>query len=227
MTETARPVITGAYIIYSADVLGSESFIEDMSPARHLPAGFREGTWRRRVREIVASRFVQTEGDEEYEYGYLGKESGDVRWFPAGYLDAAATKLPDDGYDGDAGEGRHRKWAGELTGAEWRIFADAYLIDLDGDGLPERYEETLGMLTLEYGAIGAVSVDNREGWDDYHGTVIDSTIYANFMMSGPACQVCGGLLEQVDVNAPGEWAHADPEPEDRHAPVMPDTGDES
>lgn len=229
MTETPEtqvlPVITGAYIIYNADVLSyRESFIESMSPAMHMPAGFKDSTWRKRVREIVAAKFTQTEGDDQYDFGYLGKESGNVRYFPAGYLDAEGTELPDDDYEGRTGEGRHRKWVGELTGAEWRIFADAYLIDLDERGLPERYEETLGMLTVEYGAIGAISVDNREGWNDSHGEVIDSSFYINFMMSGPACQVCDGLLEQAPGNGPDEWTHADGKPDDSHAPVMPDAG---
>ena len=169
------------YVIYDADVLADGTrFIERMSPADHMPAG--HSGLRKRVREIVASRFTQTEGDEQYEYGYLGRESTppNIRWFPYGAIDAEGTE-PDDGYEGETGAGQHRKWTAELTRAEWIIFADAYLIDLDGDGYPVEYEETMGAIT-EHGHLEAVSVDNREGWNDGHGggEVIDSGMYVSF-----------------------------------------------
>lgn len=37
----------------------------------------------------------------------------------------------------------------------------------------------------------------------------------------PGCDVCGLPLERVDVNGPGEYAHAGDEPTDGHAPVLP------
>lgn len=187
MTTFPAGRFSAVYIIYDADVLSyRESFIERMSPAVHLPAG--HTGLRKRVREIVASRFTETEGNEEYGYGYLGKESSRPRWFPYGTIDADGTAPPDyetepDAPDYELGEGQHRKWAGELSRAEWLIFADSYMIDLDADGYPARYDETLGSLTIIDGQpmhLEAVSVDNREGWDDYHGTVIDSTMYVSF-----------------------------------------------
>lgn len=172
---------SSVYVIYDADVLADGTgFIERMSPAEHMPAG-RSGL-RKRVREIVAGRFYQTEGDEEYGYAYLGSESRPprVRWFPYNAIDADGTG-PDDDYEGELGAGQHRKWVGELTRCEWLIFADSYYIDLDGAGYPVWYEETMGSLT-EHGHLEAVNVDNREGWDDAYGgeTVISSGMYVSF-----------------------------------------------
>lgn len=208
------------YVIYDADVLSyRESFIEAMSPAAHLPAGYPDG-WRKRVREIVASRFVQTEGNEQYDFGYLGKEHNPphVSYFPYGAIDERGT-LPEDacerdqatcarcgerirfaegawldntdgegdtddyGQDGEhepvTGQGQHRKWVAELSRAEWLIFAHSYCIDLDADGYPAQYEETMGSLT-EHGHLEAVAVDNRDGWQDGHGEVISSQMYVSF-----------------------------------------------
>lgn len=176
---------SAVYIIYDADVRAySETFIEDMSPASHLPAGFPDGSLRKRVREIVASRFDQTEGNEQYDFGYLGKHGGSPRYFPYGTIDADGTPPPDyeaepDAPDYELGEGQHRKWVAELSRAEWLIFADAYLIELDDAGYPVEYEETMGAMT-EHGHLEAVSVRNREGWDNYHGQVIDSDMYVSF-----------------------------------------------
>lgn len=171
---------SAVYVIYDADVLADrERFIEQMSPAHHLPAGYTG--LRKRVREVVASRFTQTEGDEQYGYGYLGKESTvpNIRFFPYNGIDAEGT-LPDDDYDGELGAGQHRKWVAELTRCEWLIFADSYIIELDGAGYPAEYEETMGSIT-EYGHLEAVSVNNREGWNDSSGgEVIDSGMYVSF-----------------------------------------------
>jgi hypothetical protein len=169
---------TSVYVIYDADVTAySESFIERMAPASHMPAG--HSGLRKRVREIVASRFTQTEGNEQYDYGYLGKDGGNPDYFPYNAIDAGGT-LPDDDYEGETGNGQHRKWVGELTRSEWLIFADAYYITLDDAGYPAEYEETMGSLT-EHGHLEAVSVQNREGWNDASGSsVIDSTMYVSF-----------------------------------------------
>lgn len=172
---------SAVYVIYDADVrCYRQSFIEQMSPGVHMPAG--HNGLRQRVREIVASRFEQTEGDEQYDFGYLGKETGNVSYYPYGAVDAEGT-YPDDDYDGETGEGQHRKWVGELTRAEWIIFADSYSIDLDDAGYPAEYEETAGSLTMIDGQpvhLEAVSVDNTEGWNDLHGTVIHSDMYISF-----------------------------------------------
>jgi len=163
------------------------------------------------VREIVAAKFTETEGDDQYDYGYLGTEHNppQVRYFPYGYTDEEGLEEPaectgcfgmgtaQDAYgshpcrecDGrgtaEAGQGQHRKWAAMLTGAEWRIFADAYLIDLDGRGMPAEYAETLGSIT-EYGHLPAVCVDNTEGWNSgYSDPVLESQMYLSFLMSGP------------------------------------------
>ena len=171
--ETRR--FTAVYIIYSADVVGSEREIERMSPADHLTAGYIG--LRKRVGEIVASRFVQTEGDDQYDYEYLGRELGNPAYLPA-------ADEPDDNEDPDAYQGRHRKWTGELSRAEWLIFADRYLIDLDDRGYPEKYEDTLGAIT-EYGHLFAVAVDNSEGWQSGNGPWwVASDFYVSF--AGPA-----------------------------------------
>jgi hypothetical protein len=176
--------IQSVYIIYSADVLSDTSrFIEDMSPEKHMPAGFNGGPeWEKRV--DIASKFTQTEGDEQYDFGYLGKESGNVHYFPYQYLDSEATELPDDDFDGESGQGQHRKWVAELSYDEWLVFADSYIIDLNDEGMPESYEETMGSLTIEYGHIPSISVDNSEGWNSpgTPGEVIDSTFYLSFAL---------------------------------------------
>jgi hypothetical protein len=188
----AQP-FTHVYIIYDADVLADGTrFIEQMSPAQHMPAGYSGDT--HAEHERIAALFTQTEDDSQYEYGYLGKESGDVRYFPYSAIDAEGT-LPDDDYEGATGDGQHRKWTAELTRDEWLAFAGAYLIDLDDNGYPERYEETMGSLT-EHGHLEAVSVDNREGWEDGSGgQVIGSGMYVSFAYaSDPA----GGSLRNAD-----------------------------
>jgi hypothetical protein len=196
---------TDVYVIYDADVLAETSrFIDRMSPAVHMTAGYSGERQAEHAR--IAALFTQTEGDEEYSFGYLGSEHNPprVRYFPAGFTDAEGTTEPaecaackgmgndpaDPGYDCQAcdgrgsepcGQGYHRKWVAELTRDEWLAFADAYAVDLDADGYPDRYEETLGSIT-EHGHLEAVSVDNREGWDDYYSndTVINSGMYVSF-----------------------------------------------
>lgn len=110
-----------------------------------------------RVRNFLGEgRLHQTEGDEAYDYNYLSEECGDDRY--------------ENGY--------HRKWAGLLSLEDWLKFADAYGIDLDDDGVPERYEETMGSIT-DLGHLPAISVDDSEGWNSGYedGGVIDSNIY--------------------------------------------------
>jgi hypothetical protein len=72
----------------------------------------------------------------------------------------------------------HRKWCGELTWERWLEFASRYCIDLDDDGMPEHYNDTMGSLT-EYGHIPAIHVDNSEGWNSGYddGGVFDSNFY--------------------------------------------------
>ena len=142
----------GVYIIMSADIVGSEEELDGMDPTKSSG----------RYPESTFPALVQTEGNEQYDYGYLG--------------DAYAAADPE--HEGDlVGDGRHRKWAGELSPDEWQGFASRYMIDLDDDGLPERYEETMGSIT-EYGHLPALSVNNTEGWDPTD--VIDSSIYVSF-----------------------------------------------
>lgn len=178
------------YIIYSADVLSETSrFIDEMSPAQHMPAGFHSDSEPFMQRAAIAAKFTLTEGDDQYDYGYLGSEYNPPRieYFPYGYLDKEATVEPPEDYEGPTGSGQHRKWVGELTWDEWLVFADSYVIDLDSQGIPERYEETLGSLTVEYGHIPAMSVDNAEGWDSpgCRGSVIDSGFYISFAGDEP------------------------------------------
>jgi hypothetical protein len=97
---------------------------------------------------------VLTEDDDQYDYQYLAKDDeSSVYW-----------------------DGMHRKWAGELSWERWLEFAKAYLIDLDDDGMPEHYSDTMGTIT-ELGHIPAVSVDDTEGWG--YGEVIDSNVYVS------------------------------------------------
>jgi hypothetical protein len=166
--ETRR--FTHVYVIYDADVVGSEAEINCMSPASHLPAGY--NGWRKRVGEIVAGRFTQTEDDSQYDYGYLAQETRNDKYLPA-------EDIPDD-YEGDGYQGRHRKWVGLLTRGEWLIFADRYLIELDDRGFPVDYTDTLGAIT-EYGHLDAVSVDNSEGWQSGYGPWwVSSGFYVSF-----------------------------------------------
>jgi hypothetical protein len=165
--ENETREFTRVYIIYDADVLGSEADINRMSPHAHLPSGYRG--YRKRVGEIVASRFTQTEDDDQWDYAELGD---DDRWL-------SAADIPDD-YEGDGYQGRHRKWVAELTRSEWLIFADRYNVDLNSRGFPLYYEDTMGSIT-EYGHLDAVSVDNSEGWGSFDGPAfVSSGFYVSF-----------------------------------------------
>ena len=82
----------------------------------------------------------------------------------------------------DRFKGPHRKWCGDLTWDRWLQFADRYCIELDDNGMPERYDETMGSLTMA-GLLPAVRVDNTEGWSSGYddGGVIDSSFYITFL----------------------------------------------
>jgi hypothetical protein len=165
MSEDRFPGWARVLVIYDADVLSARpSFIEEMSPAAHID-GQHAG---------VAAAFTQTEGDEQYDFGYLAAEGASSRYLP----------YEPDFDEEERGEGQHRKWVGELSREDWRIFADAYQIDLDpATDLPLRYEETMGSIT-QYGHLEAISVDNREGWNDFAGEVISSSMYLSFATEG-------------------------------------------
>lgn len=197
------------YVIYDADVAGSETDINRMSPASHMPAGWGND---HRLMSAIAKRFTQTEDDEEYHYGYLGEETGNIvyravkdtpeckvcascgnpcQWSDSedrlfhGTADDDEDQAPEDSerdldHDAISGyQGRHRKWVAELTRYEWLQFADAYYVDLD-NGYPVDYEDTMGSLT-EHGLLFAVSVDNSEGWQDYSGPMfVSSSFYVSF-----------------------------------------------
>lgn len=162
---------TRVYVIYSADILGSERDIEGMGPFRKAPE---HGDYA----ESFPGEWVQTEDDSNYEYGYLGDEGGDARFYPAGFADSEGTKEPDED-DDEYGEGRHRKWVGDLTIDEWRRVASQLCIDIHPNGVPERAEETMGAIT-EYGHLDAVAVLNTEGWEPTE--VIDSSLYVSFAL---------------------------------------------
>jgi hypothetical protein len=175
---------TLVYVIYDADVKADGvRFIERMSPACHLPAGHNGSE--RDARTAVAAKFTQTEGNDRYDFGYLGDERNprDITYYPYKCLDSEGLEVAPDDCE-VYGLGQHRKWTAELTRAEWLMFADDYLIVLDDEGIPERHEDTLGSLTVEYGAIPAICVDNREGWEDSSGgVVISSQMYLSFGVS--------------------------------------------
>jgi len=90
MSKTAR-IPDFAYIIYSADVTSDHTaFIERMSPAVHMTAGYSGealafGT-------ATAAKFTQTEGDEQYDLGYLADDSRprNPHYYPYGFADAEA-----------------------------------------------------------------------------------------------------------------------------------------
>jgi len=85
---------SAVYIIYSADVISeSDAEVERMSPTKHIPAGYPADSEAYKERAAVAAKFTKTEGDDQYDYGYLGDESGDPRYFPAGYVDAKGLEL--------------------------------------------------------------------------------------------------------------------------------------
>lgn len=153
-------MIERVYIIYSADILGVPSEIEEMSPVKRLPE--------------QADAWDQTEGDEQYDFGYLGDEDR-VSYYPFGYLDREGLEPAEEGQP--CGEGLHRKWVGDLSREQWLAFADAFCIDLDDNELPRDYEPTMGSIT-EYGHLPAISVDNTEGWTPTN--VIYSTMYCSF-----------------------------------------------
>lgn len=172
-------------VVYTASILGSDSEIERMGPAQHLPAGYRKPDeaagwhgYKYRVGEVVASRFAQTAGDEMYDFGYLAAEhDGDERYLPA-------RDMPDD-YEGDGYLGRRRIWVGNLSYPEWRVFADRYIIELDERGLPAGdYEDVWGGPSWD-GPV-QVSVDNTDGWESPRalGHVIDSSFQLAFMFAG-------------------------------------------
>lgn len=151
--------VESVYVIYSADILGTDAEIDSMGPLR-------TATDRHPYATPFPGEWVQTEGDEQYEYGYLADHGGD----------------PDYRAADEGGEGRHRKWVAELTPADWHATAAALCIDLDANGMPENYEDTLGSIT-EYGHIPAVAVDNTEGWSPTR--VVDSMLYLSFALSEP------------------------------------------
>jgi hypothetical protein len=219
------PTIESVYIIYHADVISPrESDIEGMAPASHVPKSI--GGAEPEAAKRIAEAFTETEGDDSYDYGYLGDESNDPRYYPLGYIDregfdkpfqvrvktedgdellpslapsieVAMESMQDRGYevldaiedeDRPVGMGRHRKWVGELSREDWFVFARAYSIEVDDDGLPTQYEDTMGSITAEYGHIPAVSIDNSEGWD-YPGfgygsveSVLDSRMYVSIAL---------------------------------------------
>lgn len=155
-TQTTKEQFASVYVIYSADIVGREDEIDGMGPFRKAPD---HGAYA----QPFPGEWVQTESDSEYGYGYLADEDLRPDWLPV-----------DEG-----GDGRHRKWVAELSLADWREVAEQLCIELEPNGLPEHYNETMGSLT-EYGAIPAVAVDNNEGWSPIR--VVDSMLYVSFAL---------------------------------------------
>jgi hypothetical protein len=148
------------YVIYSADILGSDREIDGMGPFRSAD---REAPYA----TPFPGKWTQTEGDEQYDYGYLADEDEGRN----------LAYLPADEHD--EGEGRHRKWVAELTLEDWQTVARALCIDIEDDGMPTEYTDTMGSIT-EYGHIPAVAIDNTEGWTPTR--VIDSMLYVSIML---------------------------------------------
>jgi hypothetical protein len=166
---------TDAYIhlIYSADILGTADEIEGMGPFRKAPD---HGPYAK----PMPGDWVETEGDEQYDYGYLADEANNPDFYPAGYADREGVAEPQEGEA--VGLGRHRKWVGWLTLVDWLAVAEMLCIELDDNHLPERFEETMGALT-EVGLIPAIAIDNTDGWSPTR--VIDSSIYMSVAVPDP------------------------------------------
>jgi len=122
----------------------------------------------------------ETEGDDQYDFGYLASECNDADYFPAGYADREGVAEPQEGEA--VGRGRHRKWVGLLSLPIWLRVAEMLCIELDDNHLPERSEDTMGALT-EFGHIPAIAIDNTDGWSPIQ--VIDSTIYMSVAVPDP------------------------------------------
>ena len=168
--EETMPEWTHVYIIYSADTVAEYPFIESMAPARMLKPYESQHD----ITGIVDA-FTLTEGDEQYDYGYLSDNGRRPEYLPYADRDDKTEYV-------NSHNGMHRKWVGELTREQWKVFAKAYCIDLDDNDIPEDYEDTMGSLT-EYGIIPAIAVDNTDGWGcAYYGSqpVIDSQMYLSF-----------------------------------------------
>jgi hypothetical protein len=161
------------YLIYSADILGTEEEIDGMGP-------FRKATARAPFATPFPGDWLQTEGDDQYDYGYLASECNNPDYFPAGYADAEGVAEPQEGEA--VGIGRHRKWVGLLTRQDWLTVAERLCIELDDNFLPENYEDTMGAIT-EYGVIPAIAIDNTDGWTPTR--VIDSNIFMSVAVPDP------------------------------------------
>ncbi len=130
-----------AYVIYSFDLTAdaSSATIEMMRP--------KVGEW------------VETEGDDQYEFDYLADECGDENYR----------------------DGRHRKYVAELTETELAAFVD----DVFGyslDEARERSEPTMGSIT-EFGHLPAYSL-NAEPMDWNVGGVTE-VIWCNAYVTDP------------------------------------------
>ena len=170
---------TAVYVIYSADVVGTHADMTRMSPASHM----RPATTATRIPNGRASRRCSPK--PKVTTSTISATS--ARRAATRVISRLATSMlrrtvePDADTDPELiGCGSHRKWVADLTRDEWLIFADAYLIDLDNTGYPERYEETMGSLT-EHGHLEAIAVDNSEGWQGGYGPqFVDSNMYVSF-----------------------------------------------
>lgn len=198
------PTIESVYIIYWADVVSRHpSNITGMAPASHVPASI--GGAEPEAAKRIAEAFTETEDDDEYGFGYLGDGCNEPRYYPFGYTDREGFEQPPEDVRGvwgfvaasqPVGMGMHRKWVGELSREDWFVFARAYNIEVDDDGMPTEYEDTMGSIT-EHGHIPAVSIDNSEGWD-YPGfgygnveEVIDSRMYVSIAVKQGANEQTG------------------------------------
>ena len=200
-TETFPGIdqIEAIYIIHSADTTrDGEGSLDHMASRVEPFLRTEDGEY----------GLVQTEGDDQYDFDYLADEMGKTTctWCDGSGASSPWESRP--GYwrysvelggigpitacehCGGTGEeesayrnGHHRKWAGLLPGDRYEEFCDAFMIDLDDTGLPERGDDTMGSLT-EYGHLPAISIDDSEGWNSGYsdGGVIDSNIYLSIML---------------------------------------------
>lgn len=147
------------YIIYSADVPPeSREMIEELDPNR-----IERHTAEPRMH---AGLWTRTEGDEQYDFDYLGEE-----------------------YEG----GAHGKWVAELNHEEFLALARDRCWDLDDDDRPTHIEQTMGSIT-EHGHLDAYAVHDYEGWQSsYWGSnpVIDAQFYVSegLIPEGATCEL--------------------------------------
>ena len=139
LSKLRRP--DGVYIIYSMDATCTDEWIDNAGPLN--PHRY----WKRRM---PIPEWIETEGNEQYDFGYLGKpsETGDTKYMSA--EDAEYQNVPDEALDLPIG-----------YGFEFSIDGADYYMKI---GTAPYYEETWLRVTGEqvWKADGFI---DREEWE--------------------------------------------------------------